>query len=200
MSGVCLLLIDDGRADYYERATLALAELAPAFDETVQVLDHSHDLGFAGAIAEGWARVKQTGCEWVLHWESDFVPIEPVPMAKLVALLMRRPHLAQVSLLRQPWNERERAAGGIVAADPADFTDCHDGEASWVEHRRYFTTNPSVYSVSLCSLGWPEAPESEGRFTHRLLTDPSLRFAIWGARDDPPRVMHIGEQRAGHGY
>lgn len=197
---VCLLLIDDGREDYLERARLSLDELAPELDFVVQVLDRTHSLGFAGAIEKGWKGVLRTGADYVLHWESDFIAKAPVPVEEMVALLERRPHLLQVSLKRQAWNERERAAGGIVEADPDDFTEMHDG-ATWTEHRRYFTTNPSVYPASLCSLGWPQKPHSEGLFTHALLAvDPKIRFAIWGAKFDPPMVEHIGEVRAGVGY
>lgn len=196
---VCLLLIDDGREDYLQRAQLTLDELAPKPDFTVTVLDLDHSLGFAGAIAQGWASVLETGADYVLHWESDFIARAPVELAEMIGLLERHPRLAQVSLKRQAWNERERAAGGIVEADSDDFTEMHDG-VTWTEHRRYFTTNPSVYSTSLCSMGWPQVEHSEGVFTHRLLEDPELRFAIWGGKFDPPAVEHIGEVRAGVGY
>jgi hypothetical protein len=75
-----------------------------------------------------------------------------------------------------------------------------DGRVFWTEHRRFFTTNPSVYRTSLCKLGWPQESESEGKFTHRLLADPLLRFAFWGRKFDPPLCEHIGTIRAGAGY
>ena len=79
--------------------------------------------------------------------------------------------------------------------DPGDFTD--EGPVS--RHRRFFTTNPSVYRASLCERGWPQEPHSEGVFTHRLLAD-GFDFAFWGGRFDPPAVTHIGAERTGRGY
>jgi len=118
----------------------------------------------------------------------------------MVGLLERHSELAQVSLKRQPWNEREKRAGGIVEADPDDFLQRTDRGDVFTSHRRYWTTNPSVYPVGFCHQGWPQVEQSEGIFTHRLLEDPALRFALWGAKYDPPLVRHIGKERAGRGY
>jgi hypothetical protein len=130
----------------------------------------------------------------------DFTFNDPVDISGMIGLLERHPHLAQVSLKRQPWSEEEHAAGGIVERNPDDFTEQQDEQAVWTEHRRYWTTNPSVYSTRWCRLGWPQARYSEGLFTHKLLADPMLRFAIWGAKHDAPRVHHIGEARTGVGF
>lgn len=197
---VCLLLIHDGREDYLERTLLSASEMLPRLSRRVTIDDSAHRLGFAGAIQAGWEQVTGMDVDYVFHLEADFTFNFPVELRAMVELLERHPYLAQVSLKRQPWNERERAAGGIVEADSEDFTECFDGKATWTEHRRYFTTNPSVYPASLCSMGWPQISESEGMFTHRLLEDPMLRFAIWGGKFDPPAVEHIGEVRAGVGY
>jgi hypothetical protein len=118
----------------------------------------------------------------------------------MIRLLERHPELAQLALKRQAWNAEERAAGGIIECHPGDFLEVSDAEATWTEHRRFFTTNPSVYSSRLCELGWPQVEHSEGIFTHCLLEDPELRFAFWGGRFDPPQCQHIGEVRAGVGY
>ena len=48
-----------------------------------------------------------------------------------------------MSLKRQAWNKHESAAGGIVEADPNELWLESDGLATWTEHRKYFTTNPS---------------------------------------------------------
>lgn len=195
----CLLIVSDGRIDYL-RQTLASAAkhlFHHRFDQFVFVNDEAHQLGFAGAIAEGWRQVRT---DWVFHLEEDFTFNVQVPVEEMIALLQRQPHLAQVSLKRQAWNERELAAGGIVEADPDDFADASDDHAAWTEHRRYWTTNPSVYSSRFCRLGWPQEEQSEGVFTHRLLEHPELRFAIWGEKHAPPLVHHIGDSRAGGGY
>jgi hypothetical protein len=202
-------VIDDGRADYLDRCLESVAVYLPPMDACVMVDDSNHELGFAGAIQAGWDGVLETGCEWVFHLESDFVFTHPVPVDAMRGVILRSdyhgpnpkgPTITQVSLLRQPWNEREKVAGGLILADPDDFREVRCGW-TFVEHRRYFTTNPSLYSTELCRRGWPQVAKSEGIFTHELLTEwDKRRFAIFGGWNDPPRCWHIGESRTGNGY
>jgi hypothetical protein len=117
----------------------------------------------------------------------------------MARLLDRYVHLAQVCLVRQPWNDEERTAGGIIAANPDDFTDRDDpGIGQWVEHRRCFSTNPCLYRRSLLRVGWPKGSHSEGVFTHQLL-ERGWSFAYWGERGSQ-QVTHIGDVRTGVGY
>ena len=193
---VCLLVIDDGREDYLADTLAALSGRA---DAEVVIRDDEHHLGFCGAIQEGWDQALDTGCQYVFHVESDFTFNHEPPVNEMVALLERQKQIAQVALKRQPWNDREKAAGGIVEADPDDFMECSDELATWTEHRKFWTTNPSVYSTRFCQMGWPQERNSEGIFTHRLLVDPLLKFAFWGGKFDAPLVTHHG-QRAGVRY
>lgn len=199
---VCLLMIGDGRDEYHERAHASLLEMAvvDAFDATVVIDDREHKLGFAGAIQRGWERAISTGADHIFHLEMDFTFSERIDIAGMIELLRDQPHLVQVALKRQPVNEAEVAAGGLVEQAPDDYRQRVQGGRIWTEHRRYFTTNPSVYSTSLCRHGWPQVPHSEGVFSHRLLQDPEARFAMWGAKFDAPLVHHIGEARRGRGY
>jgi len=197
---VCLLLIGDGRDELHERSVASAKLCLPPVEHLVKVDDRKHELGFAGAVEEGWRRVARTEAEWVFHLEADFVFNREVPLERMIAVLKAHSYLAQVALKRQPWNVAEREAGGIVELNPDDFSQRTEGGDIWTEHRRFFTTNPGVYSANLCRQGWPLEEHSEGRFTHRLLEDPKLRFALWGAKFDPPLVEHIGAERVGHGY
>jgi hypothetical protein len=108
-------------------------------------------------------------------------------------------------LKRQAWNDAERSAGGFMQIDPASYVQCaqYDGDQTlaWVEHRLFFTTNPSLYRRSLIlEADWPDSEQSEGMFTHLLREDPDARFGYWGRRDDEPWVHHIGVERIGTGY
>lgn len=194
---IALLTITD-RPEYLARTLVSAAAFLPSFDQYVLIEDNDHELGFAGAVAAGWAEV---ACDYVFHLEDDFVFHETVPVTAMVALLERQPHLVQVALKRQAVNAEERTAGGIVECHTDHFEEHADEIATWTEHRRFFTTNPSVYSSRLCAYGWPQVERSEGIFTHRLLgEDPGARFAFWGGKFDPPRCEHIGAVRAGVGY
>jgi hypothetical protein len=57
----CLLRIGDGRDDDHERAWESLEQMLPSPDHIVTIDDRDHKLGFAGAIAEGWRQVRETG-------------------------------------------------------------------------------------------------------------------------------------------
>lgn len=197
---VCLLRIGDGRDAYHEASLASAQEMLPAFDEIVTIDDRAHELGFAGAIAEGWRQVLDTGCDWVMHLELDFTFNDPVDVHRMIEVLQRRWDIAQIVLKRQAVNAEEQAAGGIVEVHPADFTQIHDAGCVLTTHRRFWSTNPSIYSTRWCRLGWPQQQYSEGVFTHKLLADPLLRFAFWGAKHAPPLVHHIGDVRAGGGY
>lgn len=196
---VCLLRIGDGRDDAHERSWQSLQMMLPYVERIVTIDDRDHRLGFSGAIAEGWRQVLATGAAWVFAAELDFIYREPIPLAGMIELLEAQSHLAQVILKRQPVNEVECAAGGIVEANPDDFRQRVEGGMIWTEHRRFWSTNPGIYSSRICRHGWPQIEHSEGMFTHRLLEDPDVRFAFWGAKYDPPMCEHIGV-RVGHGY
>lgn len=172
---------------------------------SVEVIGGEERLGFGGAIRNAWAHLNRTPerdtTRFVLHLEDDFVFARPVPLDTWTYLLDHLPYLQQMALLRQPWNDAEIAAGGIVDLHPDWYQERHwAGQAHWLEHRACFTTNPSLYRRSLCWRGWPEGDHSEGLFTHELLEDPETRFGYWGKRGDAPWVEHIGDKRVGTGY
>lgn len=196
---IALLFITDGR-ECAPKAWSSLVANLPVRDfdyQVIRVSDSDHELGFHGAIQAGWDRIPRDA-RYVFHQEDDFIHEKPIPLEAMIWLLEHHDDLAQVSLKRQAVNERERKAGGIVEADPADFHERQDGGVTWTEQRRYFTTNPSLYRRNLVNAGWPQEPNSEGIFTHCLL-DNGYRFAIYGAPLDPPRVNHVGT-RQGVGY
>lgn len=157
--------------------------------------------GFGGAIRRAWPILAAGSDEFVLHLEDDFTFNRQVDLVTMAHTLSCRPYLVQMALRRQPWNEAERAAGGIVEQHPEDFAEVSNGTRTrWLEHRRMFTTNPSLYRRSLCSRGWPDGAESEGRFGIDLFADPSVRCGYWGGRSSGEAVTHIGRERVGSGY
>lgn len=160
--------------------------------------------GFGGAIRNAWHYLNTTAevdqARYLFHLEDDFVLYRPVDLAAMIRVLATSEHLVQLALRRQPWNDAERAAGGIVEQYPDDYLDVRARGFEWLEHRRFFTTNPSLYRRSLCWSDWPTGSDSEGVFTHRLLEDPLVRFGFWGARDSGEWCDHIGAERAGTGY
>lgn len=157
--------------------------------------------GFCKAIQAGWSHIAKLETDFVFHLEDDYEFAEKTDLSSLVAILTRHPELIQVSLKRQAWNSAEQAAGGLLEAWPDGlFVEHCDGEPAYIAHRVWFTTNPSLYRRSLLERGWPDGPNCEGIFTVSLWQDGEIYSAIFGKKDDPPRVIHIGEQRTGTGY
>lgn len=186
---------DDSGDDAHRRM---LADTYP----DAMVIGKGDRRGFGGAIGYAW-RWLATGSvfRFVFHLEDDFVFLRPVDLVGMCRVLDSHPYLAQLALRRQPWNAEEAAAGGVVESHPDDYVEVTDGPAVWLEHRRFFTTNPSLYRRQLLvDRRWPRGAESEGRFSLQLFTDPEVRCGFWGARDSGEAVSHIGTVRNGVGY
>lgn len=164
--------------------------------------------GFGGSqrALRSWLQ-ENTHEPLIAWWEDDFTLERRVDLAGMASVLRHRPELAQLVLLRQPWNDAERAAGGIHQMWPAEYVEMTVAGHHWLEHRLFWSTNPSLFRRSLLEVEWPTGDRSERAFSDLLLRDGfdgvpggDVRFAYWGARGDPPAVWHIGDQRAGNGY
>ena len=156
--------------------------------------------GFGGAYQSAWRLLTQAVQPYVFSTEDDFIIERPVNLHDMVAVLDANPHLQQMALRRQPWNTEEEQAGGVIEQHPEEYEEQYDGLDHWLEHRMFWTTNPSLYRRSLVYQGWPTESESEGRFSARLFANPELKSGYWGARESEPQVTHIGVQRIGVGY
>lgn len=159
--------------------------------------------GFGGAIRGAWESLAaMSEASHIFHLEDDFMLMRDVNIDEMASVLDKQPHLAQIALRRQPWNDQERRAGGIVEQNPDAYVECRDEAGHvWLEHRLFFTTNPCLYRRELIEdHDWPIGHESEGRFSHQLMVDSSLRFAFWGSRHSGEWVLHRGRFRKGNGY
>jgi hypothetical protein len=165
--------------------------------------------GFGGAIQHVWRVLRVTSsARHVAHVEDDFTFRRPVDLAAMAAVLDAQPYLAQMVLRRQPWSGEEHAAGGVVERHPEAYAQRFDDTGrAWLEHRLFWSTNPSLYRRTILGLEWPYGDQSEGRFGLRLLEHgmhgipgPDVRFGYWGRGGDGPHVDHIGAVRVGTGY
>jgi len=176
---------------------------------------HPIRLGFCRSIWDAWRRL-EVGSDFVFHLEDDFLFLREIQLRDMVRVLRTEPDLAQIALVRQPWNETEKKAGGLIESRldqyqqwstlkesyihnrPA-FVGPDSDRIYWLRHRSYFTTNPCLYPRNIPYLGWPLEKHCEGVFTHKLLKK-GLDFAHLGSFGDKPTVWHIGDQRVGKGY
>lgn len=166
----------------------------------VQHMHHESRLGFGGSISRAWETAPALIDCWI-HLEDDFLLNGPLELRYILTILQANPHLAQICLLRQPWNDRESAAGGIWQQFPEAFTERETNGQKWLEHQKWFSTNVCVYPKWVMQVGWPEGQYSEGMFGFKLFEKhPAARCAYYGAKTDPPRITHIGVGRVGTGY
>jgi len=154
--------------------------------------------GFCEATATLWWLAAESSCPWVFWLEDDFELVRAVDLTALARVLLGEPHVAQMSLCRQAVNSEEIAAGGLVASRPGAYVR-RGSAAAWLEHREYWTTNPSLFRTQLArSFPWPTEQHCEGVFTHGLLASlPATSFGVWGVGD--VWAEHIGV-RQGAGY
>lgn len=222
--GVTLVVHTDGRREYIARSVPSLVEQVrgpivrrvfyddsgdPAYKSWLEqefgrhgfyVVGPDKRLGYTGSMQAMWSYLRrrcQTG--YVFQTEDDFLYDVPVDLDPMIDLLRDQPHLSQLALLRHAYYPRELEAGGIIAEHPEAYQRREEGDARWLEHRLYWTCNPSLFRRSLCSTHpWPTAKSSERAFTDTLNRDPSNRMAYLGHGQE--LVTHIGAERAGTGY
>jgi hypothetical protein len=150
--------------------------------------------GFGGAYSFAWKTLaSQSQADFIFNLEDDFTFVRDVPLEAMAEKLDENPHVYQMALRRQSWNSEERAAGGIIERWPTAFNQ----EDGWISHRMFFTTNPSLYRVSLIrERTYLDVKDAEGHFSHSILnSDPNAKFGYWGWKSDRPWVTHIGVQR-----
>lgn len=141
---------------------------------------------------------KRAQTEYVFLAEDDFIYRQKIDLTGLSDALRTHPDLAQVALLRQPVHPRELENGGVLGWPRESFTQVNLNGYGWLEHRNFWTNNPSLFRQSLTLRGWPVAHSSERAFGNDLLRDDRIRFGIWG--DGEAWVQHIGEVRSTSAY
>ncbi len=134
--------------------------------------------------------------DYVFWLEEDFTFNHSVDLDDLAATMDAEPNLCQLQLLRQPWFKGELAAGGVIERDPDAYTRVASPHGDRVEHRLWWTWNPSLFRrEEIVDRDYPRSGRHEWDFGRALLSeDPERFFAFAG--DGSPWVTHIGEVRA----
>lgn len=224
------------RRGYLERALVSFDEQVSGpivqrviySDWSDEFIDELHDLaarfgfyvageghhGYTGSMERMWKYIgRRAQGEFIFQTEDDFLFDRPVDLTELVETLRMEPKLAQIALLRDAYYQDEKDTMGILGWPVPAFTEVSDNGHSRLEHRLFFTANPSVFRRSLTTeLAWPterqarrilgrradQMPSSETAFGKLLFEDPRVRVAFWGSGEQ--WVSHIGATRAGVGY
>lgn len=211
---VTLLFMTNGRKAYMEQTFASVVDNLrggidrvvfhsdtrdPDYNDWLYTLGHEVVInqgnhGFSAAMRNAWRNVDGN----VIHWEDDFILKRPIYVSDLQDILEDET-LAQVALKRQSWNIQEKAAGGIVECDPDSYTEEYANGFTITRHRKFFTTNPSMYTQKVMNLGWPTGEHSEGMFGFKVW-DAGMHSAFLGGKFDEPIVEHIGYDRTGSEY
>jgi hypothetical protein len=210
-----LVVITDGRTEYFDAMLASLRESlpwladsraicvddsgSPVYAEwldrkvprTWSVIHHPERRGLAAAVQSGW---RATTADYVFHLEEDFLLSDRVSLMGMMHLLRDVPCLTQVTCKRQPWNESEIAAGGIMEQDRGNYIEKRSLFHTWTEHRDLFSLNPSLIPRRIIRMGWPAS--NEAGMTERVNAASWSRQAYWGGKMDPPIVTHIGRRRS----
>jgi hypothetical protein len=155
--------------------------------------------GFGGAYSFAWKTLaSRSKSDFIFNLEDDFTFNRIIPLEDMAKKLDDNPHVYQMALRRQAWNQEEILVGGVIERWPNNF---HQ-EDGWISHKMFFTTNPNIVRRSLIETRtYPDVEHSEGHFSLSLLnSDPNALFGYWGQKTDPPWVTHIGTYRQGGTY
>jgi glycosyltransferase involved in cell wall biosynthesis len=152
-----------------------------------------YDLPQAGFTAAMKVACVAAAGQHAMWLEEDFEFLVPVDLDEMAEMLVARPHLAQLALLRGPHFPDEHMHGGVIECLKQrghKFTKV-DGV---IEHNATFTCNPAVWQPEVFSWGWPDEPWSEDKKRNELV-GYGYRFAYLPG----VRVRHSGV-RSGKGY
>ncbi len=219
MTRIALVVISDGRVgerfDFMLERTIASIEenldvpfvrkvivddsgLLPVYLQVQQqypdyeVIHHRHRWGIVAAVHTGWHAALETDAEYVWHQEQDFTFNGLAPIDNMVRLLDTHEHLAHLVLKRDPYSPEEHQAGDFMRLNPAMYHDCHSDIGNWVEVDGMFSCNPSLIRRKAIEV----AEFNREAAYAQTLERAGYRCAFYGKTTDPPRVTHIGAQRA----
>jgi N-terminal domain of galactosyltransferase len=185
-------------SDWSERFTAELEEIAR--EHGFYVVGGGHR-GYIASVRRLWryidVRVREP---FLCLVEDDFLYLRDVDLTPMIETLVVTPRVQQIALLRDACYESERERGGILGWPEDQFTavDQANPRRARLEHRLFWTMNPSVFSRAIVRTNWPVADSSERVFGNLLLRDARVRFAFWGTGE--PWIEHIGETRASDVY
>lgn len=207
---VALCVLSDGRFDYLMETLDSLKESNDLpFKQKVILVDGNSDaLSFLRKFLPGWQiwansnrcglaysvkalwKTVEKDMKYIFHLEEDFTFNEYVDIYRMIEVLEKNPHLAQMLLKRQPWGSEEPKYGGYVEMNPDSYEEKTDGVNVWCEHRNFFSLNPCVIPKRIIDLGWHD--DNERGFASMIFEDPNIKCGLWGSKFDPPKVNHIG--------
>lgn len=222
-----MTVLTDGRKEYISRALPTWIEEYDDQIEKKFIIDDSGDpiyrdwlannfpsftiipvaenrAGYVEAMRKVFSTILDSGEPYCLHIEDDFILLKPFVIEDVIDVIKSNRLISQISFMRHPWYQNEIDAGGVIEAlegqeGAASYIQKTTNEKDWVEHKGFWTCNPSIFPNWIATMGWPEAPWSEMKFGQKLFSKNKV-CGIWGNRSDWVCVEHIGRERNGTEY
>ena len=218
---VAAVILDDGRPQYLSSVVKSLDRVSPidikiliddtgpddsytqylewTYQEMDEQVHHQTRRGLGGAVKSAWTTALEHDITHVWHQEDDQVILNEMDLRPLAALLESHPNLAQVAIKRTAYSPEEHAAGGIVEAFPHFYTECTDGNVTWLETDHLFVFSPSLIPRHVIELALANTDTFLEDNVTAALWAHGYRSCYWGAMYDPPLSDHIGSERS-RGY
>jgi len=196
-----LVVTSHGRWEYLDRALASVKhvgfdrriysfdgiqeEILPFLPVDAEILSTGPERqGLTANLAQAWGALTSDD-EWVFHLEEDFV-VHDAPLDEMADTLEAFGHVANMVLVRQPWNAAEQRAGSVLKTQKWPVED----RGGWLEHINGFWLNPMVTHAALLRTLQPGV---ENDLTNQCRAR-GYTFGYWGNVDDPPRCEHIGAE------
>lgn len=166
------------------------------------IRQHEEQHGFCAAVRTGWQMAREAIEEYRLDFvfwlENDFRFLRPVDVTLMAYALTRFTHIpiCQMALMRAAVNKREEKYPNILEAWPeGDPPVSHMG---WIQHTKFWTTNPALIPSWVFDVDFPDGPGCEGSFW-RAVAPRGWQMGFWGEGD--VWVEHMGVRDSnGKGY
>jgi hypothetical protein len=156
-------------------------------------------LGYTNSMRALWKYLRKTDATHLFLTEDDFLIDRDVDIEAMASTLDAEPQLAQLALLRHPCYPAEMDPATILGHPRDAFTERRSDGVAWLEHRRFFTVNPTLIPRWLLAWPWPKGLHSEAVFGRSLFRyRKDVCAAFWGSGE--PWISHIGEVRAATVY
>lgn len=224
---LCWTVLTDGRKEYIEQCLPDWIEWLDNSIQNKFIIDDSGDLeyrywlcetfpsfkiiavgnqraGYSAAMSRVFNTAKLSKNKYCLHLEDDFLLKRKFDIGGATSVLNSNKFLSQMSFIREPWYHNEIESGGLIEAIERDNPDAvfeqkNTNGINWIEHKSYWTCNPSIFPRWLTSYKWPTGDWSESRFGRQLF-NAGRTAGVFGYRGDKPYVEHIGRHRNGTKY
>lgn len=229
-SGYPVIIVSHRRQEFLETCVDSLRQHATGITDVI-VVDDSGDerhhewldnqgyqlslsspdgsnVGYLGAMQTTWETGRETGAEYVLLWEEDFILTKPLYLGDMVTVMENSPTLAQLNLQRQAVYSIERRLGYMQSHHRRgyDLAVRMTEDVPWISRRRPFTTNPGMIRSKVLDIDWPYRAEADlvpgGAEPAMSIRLESHGYTFgWLGRSNTPHTKHVGTlMKSGKGY